>query len=82
MLYIEQILKNVYKFYKHYSKRKKGLEEVVSPQRELQLIVFVEVMTVEVENGEADLAKRPSLRIQWRETGTTGCVDIDRLIYG
>ena len=79
MLYVEQILKNVYKFYKHSSKRKKGLKEVIFPQRESQLIEFVEVMTAEVENGEADLAKRPSLRIQyWNATrwlGRSACLN-------
>ena len=43
------------------------------------MIEFIEVMTAEVENGEADLAKRPSLRIQcWNATrwlGHSACLN-------
>lgn len=78
MLKFEHILKDVYKFYKSSSKRKKGLEEVTL-HREEPLVEFLDTMTAEVENGQADLAKRPSLRIQcWNATrwlGRSACLN-------
>ena len=56
MLKIKQVLKDVYKFYKSSSKRKKGLEEIALLQRE-PLTDFFNTITTEVANGEAELEK-------------------------
>ena len=78
MLKIKQVLKDVYKFYKSSSKRKKGLEEIALLQRE-PLIDFLDTMMTEVANGEAELEKRPSLRLQcWnamRWLGRSQCLN-------
>ena len=78
MLKIEQVLKDVYKFYKSSSKRKKGLEEIALLQRE-PLTDFFNTITTEVANGEAELEKRPLLRLQcWnamRWLGRSQCLN-------
>ena len=78
MFKIEQVLKDVYKFYKSSSKRKKGLEEI-APLRQDPLVKLLDTMTTEVEIGERDLEKRPSLRLQcWNATrwlGRSVCLD-------
>ena len=78
MLKIEQILKEVYKFYKHSSKRKKGLEEIaLLPQP--PLADFLDNMTEQITEGNEVLEKRPSLRLKcWnamRWLGRSGCLN-------
>lgn len=79
MLKIEQVLRDVYKFYKVSSKRKKGLEEVTLVRQAPELVDLLNTMTAEVALGEADLEKRPSLRIQcWNATrwlGRSACLN-------
>jgi len=78
VLKIKQVLKDVYKFYKSSSKRKKGLEEIALLQRE-PLIDFLDTMMTEVANGNEVLEKRPSLRLKcWnamRWLGRSGCLN-------
>ena len=72
MLSIEQILKDVYKFYKHSSKRKKGLEEATLLRKQ-PLVDFFNNMTNQINDGKADLEKRPSLRLKcWNATRWLG----------
>ena len=78
MLKIEQILKEVYKFYKHSSKRKKGLEEIAL-LRQPPLADFLDNMTEQITEGNEVLEKRPSLRLKcWNATrwlGRSGCLN-------
>ena len=68
MLKIEQILKEVYKFYKHSSKRKKGLEEIAL-LRQPPLADFLDNMIEQITEGNEVLEKRPSLRLKcWNTT--------------
>ena len=68
VLNIEQILKDVYKFYKNSSKRKKGLEEIALV-RQQPLVDFLNNMTEQLKDGKAELEKRSSLRLQcWNAT--------------
>jgi len=60
---IEQILRDVYKFCKNSSKRKKGLEEIALLQSQ-PLVDFLDNMTEQIKDGKAELEKRPSLRLQ------------------
>ena len=72
MLKIEQVLKDVYKFYKNSSKRKKGLEEIAL-LRSQPLVDFLDNMTEQIKDGKAELEKRPSLRLQcWNATRWLG----------
>ena len=66
------MLRDVYKFYKHSSKRKKGLEATNVRQSKV-LNEFVDTMIREVQNGKKDLKVRPSLRLQyWNATRWLG----------
>jgi hypothetical protein len=72
VLNIEQILRDVYKFYKNSSKRKKGLEEIAL-LRQQPLVDFLNNMTDQIKDGKADLEKRPSLRLKcWNATPWLG----------
>jgi hypothetical protein len=65
-------LKDAYKFYKHSTKRKKGLETVTLRKNKL-VDEFVTVMLQSVERGEQDLEKRPSLKLlSWNATRWLG----------
>jgi hypothetical protein len=78
VLKIEQILREVYKFYKHSSKRKKGLEEIAL-LRQPPLADFLDTMTEQITEGNEVLEKRPSLRLKyWNATrwlGRSGCLN-------
>jgi hypothetical protein len=78
MLKIEQILREVYKFYKHSSKRKKGREEITLLRQPL-LADFLDAMTEQITEGNEVLEKRPSLRLKcWNATrwlGRSGCLN-------
>ena len=75
MLKIERILRDVYKFYKNSSKRKKGLEEIAL-LRQQPLVDFIDNMTEQIKDGKAELEKRPSLRLKcWNATRWLGRSD-------
>ena len=69
---IEQVLKDAYSFYKNSPKRRGQLTNTVT--REDQLFnAFLEAMESEVEEGERDLEKFPTLRLQkWNATRWLG----------
>ena len=72
VLEIEQLLKESYKFYKHSSKRKRGLESTTL-RRDKQVDNFINTMLRELDNGKENLKKRPSLRLQcWNATRWLG----------
>jgi hypothetical protein len=72
VLNIEQILRDVYKFYENSSKRKKGLEEI-DLLRQQPLVDFLNNMTDQIKDGKAELEKRPSLKLQcWNATRWLG----------
>jgi hypothetical protein len=78
VLNIEQILREVYKFYKHSSKRKKGLEEITL-LRQPHLTDFLNTMAEQITEGNEIMEKRPSLKLKcWNATrwlGRSGCLN-------
>ena len=69
---IEQILKEVYKFYKNSSKRKKALNATTSRQ-EKSLTALIDTMISEVKQGKEDLKQTTSLQLKkWNATRWLG----------
>lgn len=69
---IEQILKDVYKFYKNSSKRKKALNSITC-RKDKELDEFVDIMISEIKQGKEDLKNTASLRLKkWNATRWLG----------
>ena len=69
---IEQILKELYKFYKNSSKRKKALNATTSRQ-EKSLTALIDTMISEVKQGKEDLKQTTSLQLKkWNATRWLG----------